>query len=192
MLLHRKNIGRFKHGENMKIKNMLISVAAVFLINTGVGMNAIAGDFYLGAGAYQSSVDYDNFDDDDETVTGGFIGYTFVDSNIVMLSGELGYYDLGDTGNSSYKIDGDAVTAAGVVSLPIGPLFELYAKAGIASLSIDVRSPNKNFKDDGEEAFYGAGFSIDLFDTIDIYAEYLTFDTDVDSELLGVGAKLTF
>jgi len=176
----------------MKMKNTLTAISAALLVNIGVSASVYAGGFYIGAGAYQSSVDYENFDDDDETVTAGVIGYTFVDTNILMVSGDLGYYDLGEAGNSSYEIDGDAITAAGVVSLPIGPLFELYAKAGVASVSIDVTSPNKEFDDDGEEAFYGAGFSIDLFDTVDLYAEYLTFDTEVDSELLGVGVKLAF
>ncbi len=43
---------------------------------------------------------------------------------------------------------------------------------------------------DASEAFYGAGVALDFFDTIDIYIEYLEFDTKVDSSLIGAGIKL--
>ena len=43
---------------------------------------------------------------------------------------------------------------------------------------------------DGSEAFCGAGVSFDFFDTIDIYIEYLEFDTEVDSSLIGAGIML--
>lgn len=45
---------------------------------------------------------------------------------------------------------------------------------------------------DGEEMFGGIGASIDVLDTIDIYAEYLVFDTDIDSSIAGIGVRFTF
>jgi hypothetical protein len=58
----------------------------------------------------------------------------------------------------------------------------------------DTKKEFPGFSDDSndEKAYYGAGASVDILDTIDIYAEYLIFDTDFNSEVAGVGIKLTF
>jgi hypothetical protein len=42
----------------------------------------------------------------------------------------------------------------------------------------------------GSEAFCGSGVCFDFFDTIDIYIEYLEFDTEVDFNLIGAGIML--
>jgi len=153
--------------------------------------SANADGFYIGAGAYKTDMSIDEFDDDDY-VPAGFLGYQFLDTNVLMLSAELGYYDLGDYSGSDYDVDASAVTLAGVAYLPIGPFFEIYAKAGVASVSVDVDTFGKKDDYDGEEAFGGVGFAFDILDTIDIYVEYLVFDTEVDSEMVGVGVRLDF
>jgi len=150
-----------------------------------------AGGFYIGGGVYKSNIDAELFSDED-IVPAGFIGYQILDLGVVMLSAELGYYDLGDYKKNGNTVDASAVSLAGVVYLPIGPFLELYAKAGIASVNGETTTNNVKDDFDGTEAFGGAGFAIDIFDTIDIYAEYLTFDTEVNSELLGVGVRLDF
>lgn len=150
-----------------------------------------ADDFYIGAGIYQSDMGVSSFDDDD-TVPAAFIGYQFLDTNVLMLSAELGYYDLGDYSGSNYKVDTGALTLAGVVYLPIGPFFEVYAKAGMASVSVDTNIAGLKKDYDGTESFGGVGFAFDILDTIDIYAEYLQFDTEVDSEMMGVGVRFDF
>jgi len=151
---------------------------------------ASADGFYIGAGVYQADMDVQDFDED--YVPAGFVGYQFVDTNFLMLSAELGYYDLGGTHSKNYQVDASAITLAGVAYLPIGPFFEVYAKAGIASVSADVEIFGQKEDFDGEEAFGGVGFAFDILDTVDIYAEYLLFDTDVDSEIIGVGIRLDF
>lgn len=153
--------------------------------------SAGADGLYIGAGAYKTDMSIDEFDDDDY-VPAGFVGYQFLDTNVLMLSAELGYYDLGDYSDTNYDVDASAVTLAGVAYLPIGPFFEVYAKAGVAAVSVDVRTFGKKDDYDGEEAFGGIGFAFDILDTIDIYAEYLVFDTEVDSEMVGVGVRLDF
>ena len=150
-----------------------------------------ADDFYIGAGIYQSDVEISAFDDDD-TVPAVFVGYQFFDSNFLMLSAELGYYDLGGYSGNNYKIDAQALTLAGVVYVPVGPFFELYAKAGMAAVSVDTKVNGVKKDYDGTESFGGAGFAFDIFDTLDIYAEYLVFDTEVDSEMIGIGVRLDF
>jgi hypothetical protein len=145
------------------MKRIKTSLTALFLTLVFAGAAAHAGGLYLGGGAYRADSDVG-----DDTVPGGFVGYTFVDSNFIMLSAELGYYDLGNTSNRTEKLEASAVTAGGVVALPLGPLFELYAKAGIASADIKQESSGKKKEDNGEEAYYGVGASLDILDTIDI------------------------
>lgn len=152
---------------------------------------ATADGLYIGAGAYKTDASLDDFDDHAYTPA-AFVGFQFIDTNFLMLSAELGYYDLGSYDRNDVEVDASAFTLAGVVYLPIGPLFEIYAKAGIASgdVDVDVAGIEDNF--DGENAFGGVGFSFDILDTIDVYAEYLQFDNEVDSQMYGVGVRLDF
>ena len=143
-------------------------------------------DIYLGAGAYRSEAQTTGLDDDD-TTTGFQLGYVIVDS-VVILSAELGKYDLGSYSDNGVDVDADALTLGGVLSLAIGPFFEIYAKAGIASADVEVNGKSE----DGDEAYSGVGFAFDALDTLDVYFEYLEFDTEVDSELLGAGIRLQF
>jgi len=105
-----------------------------------------------------------------------------------MLSGEVGSFDLGSYGKGGTDVDADAVTLAGVLGLAIGLAFEIYAKAGIASSDVKVNGKNEG----GNESFSGVGFSIDILDTLDFYAEYLEFNTEVNSDLQGAGISLQF
>ncbi len=164
-----------------------IALAIIFILCASISN---ADGFYVGAGAYKADMNIEDFDND--YVPAGFVGYQFLDTNVLMLSAELGYYDLGETDSNSYKVDASALTLAGVAYLPIGPFFEVYAKAGIASVSVDVKAFGKKKDFDGEEVFGGVGFALDILDTIDIYAEYLLFNTKIDSEMIGVGIRIDF
>ncbi len=152
---------------------------------------ASADDFYIGAGVYKSNIDADLFSDED-TVPAAFIGYQFIDLGVLMLSAELGYYDLGRYTKNGSTVESSAYSLAGVAYLPIGPFFELYAKAGLASVTGETNTNNATTNIDDTSAFSGVGFALDIFDTVDIYAEYLTFNTDINPELLGVGVRLDF
>lgn len=163
-----------------------ISLAGALALALLLAPYPAGADVYIGAGAYQSDAKIDNLDDND-TTTGFQLGYVIIDS-VVIVSAELGSYDLGSYSDGGTKVDADALTLGGVVSLAIGPFFEIYAKAGLASADVEVNGNSE----DGDEAYSGFGFSFDALDTLDIYAEYLEFDTKVDSELLGVGIRLQF
>ena len=156
-------------------------VALVLLPGT-----APADGFYFGAGTYEAEVSIDDFDEDDE-VQAFFIGYALIDS-FVILSAELGKYDLGEYSGGGTEIETDAISVAAVASLALGPFIEIYAKAGIASVDVDV--DGENFDD--EESFRGVGIGLDVLDTIDLYAEYLDFDTEVDSKMIGIGLRFDF
>ena len=167
-------------------KSLVPTIARVLLLAVAVSLQPAAADLYIGAGAYRSEAQFDNLDDSD-TTTAVFVGYTFIDT-IVLLSAELGKYDLGSYRDGGDEIDADAVTLAAVVGLGIGPFIELYAKTGIASTDISING----LSEDGDESFSGVGISFDLLDTLDFYGEYIDFDTDIDSNMVGVGIRLTF
>ena len=175
----------------MSKRAYLVWKAMVLLFSTCWITSANADGFYIGAGAYRTDISIDDFDDDDYAPA-AFVGYQFLDTNILMLSGELGYYDFGDYESNDTKAEGSAITLAGVAYLPLGPFFEVYAKAGIASAKIEVKDAGDGQDFDGEDGFGGIGVSFDILDTIDIYAEYLAFDTELNSRMYGIGVRLDF
>ena len=111
------------------------------ILAAGFHSHAFADDFYIGAGVYEVDSTISGFEDND-TVPAFFLGYTFIDSNFLMLAAELGKYDLGDYQNTSANADSDAYTLAAVVSLPVLSFIEIYAKAGAASVSLTVDGQN--------------------------------------------------
>lgn len=157
--------------------------------------SASADALYIGAGAYRADLDLAITSEDDFTPA-GFIGYQFLDSNFLMLAAEVGYYDLGASSGEveavPYSVDASALSVAGVAYVPIGPFVEVYAKAGAAMMEIDSRIGDERRSDSDGEMFGGIGLALDIFDTVDIYAEYLQFDNRIDSKMFGVGIRLDF
>ncbi|MFT7286134.1 MAG: opacity protein-like surface antigen [Halieaceae bacterium] len=155
----------------------------------------LADALYLGVGGYLADMEVAAGSDSDFTPA-GFVGYQFLDSSVLMLSAELGYYDLGSSAGSfedlRYSVDASALTLAGVAYLPLGPFIEVYAKAGAAFLDVETRIGTDKRTDDSSELFLGAGLALDFFDTVDIYVEYLRFDNLIDSQMVGVGIRLDF
>ena len=168
-----------------KLDKSLLALLLTGLAVAGLQSQASADGFYFGGGAYLTEANTTSFDDTDETL-GLFVGYHLVDSNIFLLSAELGSYDLGNYSGEGNKIDADALSLSVNAGIPLGPFLELYGKIGAADVSVTVN--NDDF--DGSEAFYGVGMAFDFFDTVDIYLEYLQFDTEVNSEMIGAGIKL--
>jgi len=152
---------------------------------------ASADGLYIGAGIYSPETDYEAIEESD-TTPAFFVGYQFIDTNIFMFSAELGYYNLGSVSNNGAKIESDALSLAAVAYLPIGPIFEVYAKAGIAQTNIDYSFEGTKTDLGGTEGFGGIGASLDILDTVDLYVEYLVFDTEVKTESVGVGIRFDF
>ena len=174
-------------------KTVQLALAMTFMATLTLGLhsNAQADGLYIGGGVYSAQIDSAAIDESD-TVPAFFIGYYLIDRNLIMLSVEAGYYDLGEASSGGLHAEASALTLAGVATLPITSLFELYAKLGVAQVDITTSGTDFNSDDDSTESFGGVGFGIDFFDTIDIYAEYLAFDTELNSEIFGVGVRLAF
>ncbi|MEH6651321.1 MAG: outer membrane beta-barrel protein [Motiliproteus sp.] len=173
-----------------QLSAMITTLAVTAAMLLGVQSNAQADDWYIGGGIYSASAEVGTLDESD-TVPAFFVGYNFYDGTLLMLSVEGGYYDLGKVSSDGNTAEASALTAAGVVSIPFTSIFEFYGKAGVAQ--VDVKATGAvNIDDKSTESFAGVGFGLDILDTIDIYAEYLSFDTAFNSDVVGVGIRLDF
>jgi hypothetical protein len=165
----------------------LLNLSALTLLGLAWQSPALADGFYIGGAAHVASAEYEDADDTD-TTTSITLGYSFIDSNLLILSAELSRYDLGSYSDSGIDIESDALAVAAVAALPLGPFIELYGKLGVASVEVEING--NDF--DGDENFRGVGLGLDFFDTVDLFVEYLEFDNEIDSELLGLGLRLDF
>lgn len=147
--------------------------------------------FYVGAGIYNSGTDekIDNVEFDDDDTSGGlFLGWRPIE----LVGAEVGYYDFGELeGDNGTKIEGGAVTFAGLLSFELGPV-GLYGKGGVANTDFDVKHPS--FKDDesSTDAFGGVGATIDLLDKLYVYGEFMHFNNDAGIDMFGAGLRFQF
>lgn len=169
----------------------LITIVAAAISASAATSTVYADGFYISAGVYQANAELNTVEDND-IIPAAFAGYNFLNTSIVMASAEVGIYDLGGYKKNNFNIDSSAITLAGVGYIPIGPFIEIYAKAGVAAVAIDVKTLTTDYDENSTEMFGGLGASIDILDIIDIYAEYLVFDTEIDSTLAGVGVRFDF
>lgn len=150
-----------------------------------------ASGVYIGAGLYNASVDedIDNVEFDDNDTTGGlFLGWRPLE----LIGVEVGYYDFGEQeGDNGTRIEGGAVTLAGLLSMELGPV-GLYGKAGVADTDFDIRHPSGDDDDSSTDAFGGVGATVDLLDKLYVYGEVMHFDNDAGVDMIGAGLRYHF
>lgn len=168
------------------MKNTLRMLCAGVLLAAG---GAAQADFYIAGGAYSASIDADIALQEDSDVTPAlFLGWRPME----MFGVEVGYYDLGSYETASGdSIDASAITAAGLLSLELGPV-GAYAKGGLSATAIDEAGVD----DDSTDPFAGLGLTIDLMDKLYVYVEALRFmhdgDAEVDIDVVGAGLRYAF
>ena len=140
---------------------------------------------YIGAGASRASIDDSDFDDDDTTYNAS-LGLMFNE----FIGIEVGYYDLGHMQSGNNAIDNDALTAALLLVAPLANS-RLYAKLGAARLKSEGVFFGQPFDEDETEGFGGVGAEFGL-GPLGLYLEYMTFDTDLDIDVLSAGLRLRF
>ncbi len=165
----------------------IIHVCAITLLGLAWQAPAQADGLYIGGAAHAATGTYLGADDTDTTAS-MTLGYTFIDSNFLILSAELSRYGLGSFSAGGNQFESDATALGAMAALPLGPFVELYGKLGVAS--IDGKINGNKF--DGDKNYHGIGLGLDFFDTVDLFVEYLKFDNEIDSELLGLGLRLDF
>ncbi len=165
--------------------------------------NADAEGFFLEGGAYYTEFDDDidsddiDWDEDDlraffDDSSAGFnlgAGYRFNK----WLAIDAGYWDLGDfksdrTENGN-KIDFEttAWTVGGMVSVPLW-ILDVYARGGVAMWDVDT----DELSEDGTDPYYGVGVALNIFGSLDLYAEVVRFDFDRELDTAGLGLRFTF
>ena len=155
-------------------KILLISISLITF-------NATA-DMYVGGGIYSANVNEGQLDDSD-TVPAFFFGWKPID----FLAVEAGYYKLGDFSSNLVSMEANAYTVAAVGSIPLW-VIDFYGKIGLAAVDYDIN----NLGDTKTDPFFGVGGAINLGDSIDIYAEFIRFETEVDIDIIGVGIRYQF
>lgn len=143
-------------------------------------------DFYIGAGAYGTSVDEDGFEDSD-VAPAVFLGWRPIE----LIGVEVGYYDFGKFEDQGVEVEASAVTLAGLLSMELGPV-GVYGKLGVADASFDINQPGESV-DDGANPFGGVGLTVDLADKLYLYGEYLHFaNDDAAVDVYGLGLRYSF
>ena len=161
---------------------------------------ARAGDFYLGAGLGQTSVDLRDelasyqLDDWGFKAYGGYKLFRY-------LGFEAAYTDSGklDTTRDNVKVEAQARMFSGYALgiLAFTPRMELFAKAGLTSWDAESTiteggTPDKS-DSSGTDLSWGLGFAYDFTEKIGVRLEleYYTFE-DQDLRFGSVGVRYTF
>jgi len=147
--------------------------------------------FYLGAGAGQFNAGIDDVNDVDDAINKWdesdtaykiFGGYRLNR----YLGFELDYINLGKPSgevvsgfNVDTEVDGWAPYVVG--TLPLGPYFELYGRAGYyfydANMGVTNTLDNRvTFKEDSEDFVYGGGIGANIGEKFNLRAEYERLD----------------
>ncbi len=148
----------------------------------------VSADIYIGGGIYTSEIDetLDSINiDDSDTVPAIFVGW----KPMKFLAIELGYYDLGEYSTNLFTGDATAYTLGVVANVPLWVL-DVYAKGGLAVVDYDL--PLNTESESESDPYYGVGAAINLGSSIDLYAEYLVFDSGINVDMIGVGIKFQF
>lgn len=124
-------------------------------------------------------------------------GYTF--TKHVGVEGS--YRDLGGAsetiGTTSIGVDASSLDVFGVGILPIGEKFDVFGKAGFSRVEMEASVSDPLFgtvtaSDTGNELALGAGFNFKLGEKFAIRAEYETFDTAENIDVISAGAVWRF
>jgi OOP family OmpA-OmpF porin len=139
--------------------------------------------------SFSDSNGFENFFDDKDVGYNFGAGWRFTK----WFAADAAYWDLGSFKSDRFgdgersKIDADAITVGAMVSAPLW-LIDIYARGGAAFWDAD----SDRHGDDGTDPYYGVGGAINIFRTIDLYAEWVRFDLGTDLDTYNLGIRLTF
>jgi len=163
-----------------------------------------AGEFFLGAGIGQSSVETSPVDIDtgidfkgDDTGYKLFGGYAFTR----FVTFELAAFDLGTISDSVFVYDVSTdvygAYAAVTANLPLFKIANLYGKLGLAWWQVDGRQTNGDalppYSDSGTDLMWGLGLRFNL-GRFGIRGEFEVFELEQADEvaLVSVGLEYRF
>lgn len=178
------------------LQKTLLALAAGSLLSVGAQAAVSYGNGYTGqpyVGAKVGQFDLDVNDADDPTAYGIYAGYNF-DPNFGM---EVEYVGSDDADYRGGDIDAKTYGAYGTYRYTF-PNTGLYAKGklGVAKTEVEgdytrgVAKVSESTSDTGIAGGVGLGYNVSP--NFGIEAEYAMMDSDVDANLMTVGANLKF
>jgi hypothetical protein len=118
-----------------------------------------------------------------------FAGYHFNR----YLGLEAAWLDLGKVDYQNDSVETSGLALEGIGSLPIGPVFSIFAKLGAVAWDQDIRKGNRHEDDQGVDPAWGYGGAARfLDDRLGIRIEWERFKSDVDADLISLGASYHF
>lgn len=176
----------------MTVIRSLICLAFLALLASAPAF-AVKPGFYLGAsvgGATTEASDADVEFDESDTAWKLFAGYHFLQ----FFAVEAAYRDLGspsgDILGSNVKVSPTAFDVAGLVGLPVGPVY-LFGKLGVVYWDADITVDDSKFSDDGTDYEAGIGLSVDIV-KIQLRGEIEYLDAADGALMYTVGAAWRF
>jgi opacity protein-like surface antigen len=171
------------------------ATAALFFAAVPAQAQGVPGiDFYVGAGVGQSSANVSNtVDDFDEKdfAWKGFVGLRALS----YLGAELDYINFGKpTGDGDeFKYKGFAGFGLFYVPIPL-PVLDVYVKAGLARVDVDV--PSLAISEDDTKFAFGGGVQL-KFGSLAVRAEYEQYKAEIAGfkgkpKLLSLGFSKSF
>ena len=149
--------------------------------------------WYLGGAMGQFNAQIDNFDQVDDAVdrwNEDDIGYKLFAGYRLnkVLAFELDYINLGEPSGSvvpGFNVDSavDGFAPYVVGTLPLGNIFEVYARLGYffydATVGVEDTLDNRvEFDEESEDLVYGAGVGANIGEKLNIRFEYEKFDLE--------------
>ena len=175
-------------GTTMKSQARLFSVIMLSSAMSALATTSFAADsssderisgFFIGAHYGQYSSDGEEFDDDNDfydVIIGGLIN--------PYIGVEGGYSDLGTIGGNVASADLYGYHIAGLLRMPIGKSFGIYAKGGQFFWKSEVEALGFAEDLDGDEPFYGVGVDFAFNQHVSMDVEYLRYKVDLDDSNL--------
>jgi OOP family OmpA-OmpF porin len=151
---------------------------------------------YLGFGIGSANYSENSFDDSDT----GFSIYGGIKAN-EHFGLELSYTDFGEqegtftffnyTYDTDVKASGLGLSVIGL--LPINDNFNLFVKAGMIALGIDVGIASFSVSDDSSEPLFGFGAEYQLTDQFSLRGAWEMVDIEgADLDMLSINAQFNF
>lgn len=162
----------------------LVGCGALALASAPAQAQVPGFNFYIGGGIGQSDVDLDDIDidfDSKDTAWKAFAGVRIAS----IFGAELQYFDFGSPGGGGESVDYKGLGGYGLVYLPLPlPILDVYAKAGVAKVDVDIDTGD--FNTDDTQFSYGVGVQL-KFSSWALRGEYERFK--VDDNDLDINAK---
>jgi OmpA-OmpF porin, OOP family len=170
----------------MKIRNWIYTGLTMLLVVPGMSLAAEPG-FYVGATAGVYNIEQNTLDEDDSEVLKAFAGFQVNE----WFGIEAAWLDFNRTTEAANDFESDGVSAAALLSLPIGEHSSFFVKAG--QYWWDVESNLAGIDVSGNDMLWGAGFNFGFNDHLLLRIEYEQYELgDIDIESASAGLQLTF